>query len=169
MKISADQVDIRQLAGESGDGHPVIYVSTKGGLHAFFTKGGDGNISTLSAAPHRAIASWMAEKKDPKLKWKESFINKTETTLEKAEQERFIRLRQTIFAPCELIKSTEWNELWLVYDTERSQFHVEDEEGLAEGISKGEYGPYMLIRNMSLKEPVSTVAQHGKFKGYLRK
>lgn len=77
MKIDKDQMAETFIAGKTSDGRNVVYVATHGGLHAFFCKDKEGNISAIGAAPHRAISRFLAEKKEPGIKWNEEF-NKSE-------------------------------------------------------------------------------------------
>lgn len=77
MKIDKDQIAETFIAGKTKDGKNIVYVATHGGLHAFFCKDEDGNVSSIGAAPHKAIARFLAEKKEPGIKWNEDF-NKSE-------------------------------------------------------------------------------------------
>lgn len=68
MKIDSDQVKEKRIVGHTHDKDPIMYVLTHGGLHCFFQKSNSG-IKTLSMAPHKGVARWMAEKAEPKIKW----------------------------------------------------------------------------------------------------
>jgi hypothetical protein len=48
------------------EGSPVVEIVTTGGLHLVVMKKGAG-VETLGAGPHRAVARWMAKKRQPKL------------------------------------------------------------------------------------------------------
>ena len=95
MKISADQIEDKGIAGKTEDGRPVVYILTKGGLHAFFVKTAEG-IASIGAAPHLAIARFLAGKKE-KINWEEGF-EKSEN-LAKSEALQFQKLRKMMFMP----------------------------------------------------------------------
>jgi hypothetical protein len=105
IKIASSMIAKKAVAGKLS-GEPVLYVLTKGGLHAFFSKE-DGKLTTLATAPHRAIGIFFAEKKakelDKKLEWSGEFLQKNEqdiTDLIKSEEDGlFNSLRAKMFAP----------------------------------------------------------------------
>src|ERR1051326_2469549 len=96
MKLSADQIEKKTIAGTTKEGNPVVYIATKGGLYAFFTKDEEGNIASIGAAPQRAIAKFLASKKKD-IAWKDDF-HKSED-LAKSEGELFQRMRSALFTP----------------------------------------------------------------------
>lgn len=148
MKISEDQVEHRQIAGHTKAGSPVVYVKTKGGLHAFFSKS-DGEIESMGAAPHRAIAMWLAEKKSEGLKWNEDF---KEGKLKKSETVRFQELRNAFFAferPA-LAKS---EQQYLVYDALAKSFEILTADELRRDLNEGKRHN-SLIRPTDFSEPV---------------
>lgn len=51
------------FVGTASSGNPVLLIETYGGLFACFAKNSNGEIETLSTAPHRAIALFLAEKR----------------------------------------------------------------------------------------------------------
>ena len=53
------------------NGHGVVEVVLKGGLHLIVTKQGDAKTSILGTGPHRAVARFIAEKNEPDLQWTE--------------------------------------------------------------------------------------------------
>jgi hypothetical protein len=77
MKIDKDQIAETFIAGKTKDGKNIVYVATHGGLHAFFCKDENGDISAIGAAPHKSIAKFLAEKKESGIKWNEE-LDKSE-------------------------------------------------------------------------------------------
>lgn len=61
MDIREEEVAYKKKVGKL-DGHPVIEVGLKGGLHLLF-HAKNGKIETLGAGPHRAVARHIAKKK----------------------------------------------------------------------------------------------------------
>lgn len=52
------------------NGKPVFHMRTKGGLHMVATYG-SGGLNIIGSAPHRAIATHIAQKKEPDVEWSE--------------------------------------------------------------------------------------------------
>lgn len=152
MKISADQIEHKAIAGKTKDGHPVVYIATKGGLHAFFTKDEDGSISSIGAAPHRAIAKFLAGKKAD-IEWKEDF-HKSED-LEKSEQVLFDRLRKAVFS--QHAGGSEQTGVFMVYDLQKKTIEIMKKTELQEEIKSGQVSKYALVRDTSLNGSVSMV------------
>jgi hypothetical protein len=139
MKIPAEEIKTKEIAGETKDGRPVVYIETVGGLHAFFCKDEDGKISALGAAPHAAIAKFLAEKKED-IEWNE--IKKSE------EISLFDRLRDAIFMPS-LPEPVGDENLFAVYDISKSEIEIMySEELLSKNISE-----WALVRSLALTEP----------------
>lgn len=66
------QIDAKQLAYKKQVGtlknKPVWELATKGGLHVYVTAdGAGGNAKVLSTGPVRAVARYIAEKREPDL------------------------------------------------------------------------------------------------------
>lgn len=164
MKISADQIDTKALAGKGSDGEPIVYISSKGGLHCFFRKNKAGGIESLSAAPHKAIAQWMAEQKDPKIEWDEDF-QKSEDKIEKSESARFIRFRKVMLNPTILTKS-ESNPLgrYFVYNVDEQWIEHAAKEDIVKSIEGGKISQFCLVRKCDLTEPLYAVFNHPDFK-----
>src|ERR1700676_1158015 len=136
MKISSDQIDTKSLAGKTGDGDPIVYIASKGGLHAFFYKNKDGNIESLAAAPHKAIAQWMAEQKDPKISWDSDF-GKSEDKIAKYERKQFLRMRSLMFSPVLLSKSEDLLcDRYFVYDIATKSITSQSLEEVSKNIQK---------------------------------
>lgn len=163
MRISPEHIQEKAIAGKTKDGAPILYVLTKGGLHAFFVKAGEG-IESIGAAPHRAVASWIAEKKSPGIEWAQEFIQKSE--LAKSEKAMFERVRGLMFrqevpaAPAELTKSM---DLYFVYDPRRSLVEVMSEGDVRARLEKGEHR-WSFVRPVNLSEPVDFTKYHPKFR-----
>lgn len=172
MNITPNLIAVQQIAGSSKEGKPVLYVLSKGGLHAFFTKDTNGTVVTLGTAPHRAIAMWMAEKRDPGLKWDADF-KKSEVdydSLHKSEAETFVKLHTLFFYPVEgadLIKGEPKDE-YFVYDTRTKVIGVMDSETVSESIKKGEIDRFCLIRPTDLSEPPSVMEFHPRYFSFFR-
>lgn len=65
MKIEANQIEYKKRIGNI-KGSPVIELSTIGGLHLLVVAR-KGTFETLAAAPHRAVARFIAKKREPDL------------------------------------------------------------------------------------------------------
>ena len=79
IKLSGPQIKNKSIIG-SLHGKPVHMVETSGGLHLIVAYE-DGILKTLGAGPHRAVAMFVAEKKEPDVKWAED-LNKSEDFME---------------------------------------------------------------------------------------
>jgi hypothetical protein len=161
-------IESREEAGTSGHGNPIIYILTKGGLHAFFTRSEDGSVTTLGTAPHKAIAQWMSEKRDPKITWRPAFIQKKETTLDdiqKSDRLRFISLRAAIFYPknADALVKNENDDAFLVYDIDLAYIGVVSKAELVESIEKGDINQYAVVRDLGLTTPPSVLELHPEF------
>jgi hypothetical protein len=165
MKIEENQIAQKEIVGKTGDGEPVVMILTHGGLYAFFSKK-DKTIESLGMAPHRAIAAWMAEKKDPSIKWKDGFL-KSETNkleeLKKSQESQFQRFRKILFSPVLLVKN-EPNVNYLIYDTDNVTIGIMHKDDIKAGIKAGEIGGLCMVRNLNLNEPVQLVERHKEFK-----
>jgi hypothetical protein len=155
MKISADQIEKRTIAGTTKDGNPIVYVITKGGLHAFFSKSKDGEIETLAAAPHRAIAKWLAEKRSPDISWKE-------VDLEKAEIDLFQRVRNVVFSkPIDTPAQPE-RQSYLVYNIAQCDIEVMTKSEIEANLTR--MNAYALVKDLSLTKPVELLKNCTDFK-----
>ena len=96
MVINPNQIKEKKIVGQTSDGQPVLMVLTHGGLYAFFTRK-NGSIETLSTGAHRGIASWMAEKREPTIKWNAEFLKSEEsTTYETLKKALFIQVPEEL-------------------------------------------------------------------------
>ena len=139
MKIEQGHIDKREIAGKTEDGRNIVYISTKGGLHSFFCKNKDGEIVSIGAAPHAAIAKFLASKKEPGIQWNEEFsksesLQKSETT--------FDTLRKFMFSDLSLKKS-EVSDTYLVYCTIKREISAMRKNEIIEGIKKKELDKYL--------------------------
>ena len=166
MKIPREQIETRKIAGKTESGSPVVYIATKGGLHAFFAKNGEGQTEALGAAPHRAIAKFLAEKKDPKIKWEDDFLEKSED-LAKSEGDLFMKLRKMILMPCVDV-GVKPEEIYLVYDTVEKNIEIIKKTDLIESLEKGEHDSYSLIRDACLTSPASIIKDHDDFSKFFK-
>lgn len=153
MRIAPEHIQEKAIAGQTKAGAPILYILTKGGLHAFFIKSGDG-IESIGAAPHRAIAEWIAEKKQPGLEWSKEFMAKAERSLgdllAKSEQSKFDRARALIFAQVPPAPIEDHEGLFFVYDAKASTIEVMDELSLRREFRKHEWS---FVRPVNLSEP----------------
>jgi hypothetical protein len=67
MQISADHIAYKKKIGTVGK-QPVIELATTGGLHLVVVAKADGEVETLGAGPHRAVARHIAKKRKPEMK-----------------------------------------------------------------------------------------------------
>jgi len=65
--ITPDQIQYKKRVGRVGSS-PVIELATTGGLHLIVVaRGGKGEV--LGAGPHRAVARFIARKREDKIEW----------------------------------------------------------------------------------------------------
>jgi hypothetical protein len=158
MKIDKNQIETKAYAGKSGDGSPLVYVVTKGGLHIFFKKTEDG-IESIAAAPHRGIAQFMAESKDKEIKWDKDFLVKSDEDFLASDSQVFENFRKVFFAP-ERVQKTEKSSVYMVYDTGQASIELLQKDE----VSVANFNPYCLVRNLALCEPIYLLRDHPDFK-----
>lgn len=151
MKLKDTDIAVKSIAGECKDGKPIVYIQTTGGLHAVFKKNKDSQIEAIAAAPHIGIMKWLAEKKEPDLKWKEGFEN---DDLNKSEKVYFDELRKMIFSPKAKNLISKNEDIYLVYDYHSNKIEMMDKEELKDTINL--LPSHTLIRKSSLEEGVLT-------------
>ena len=169
MKIAADQIEEKAVAGETKDGSPVVYILSKGGLHVFFAKNKDGQIEAIGASPHKAISSFFAEKKCPGIKWDEKFLDKNfmkSESLDKSEGELFLKFREMIFT--DKIRKAEMKNtgVFLVYDISKTTIEVLTKADLIDVIK--EKDPYSLVRDTSLSQKAEILKDHEEFAEFFK-
>lgn len=173
MKITEDQIDIKKIAGKTGSGSPVVYVVSKGGLHCFFTKKENGEVVSLGAAPHRAIALFFAEQQEPSIKWEDEFIQKGEAyedTLQKSEATRWHRLRDLMFCQNLEYRQPPTNaQVFVIYDAGSKDFQVAQRDEVTEMIQKGEMDRYDLIRPVNISRKAELLEDDPDFGEAFRK
>lgn len=155
MIIKDDQIAEKKLAGISGKDSPVLYIVSKGGLHAFFTKK-NGEIHSLGAAPHKAIAMWMAEKRDPELKWNQEFLSKSQYErwdLAKSVARRFEEIRSMFFDPT-IQKSESNTDKYTVYDHRNKDFLSMNKMEIIDAVSNKTLDPLAMVRLADFSGPV---------------
>jgi hypothetical protein len=65
--ITPDQIQYKKRVGKVGN-LPVIELATTGGLHLIVVaRGGKGEV--LGTGPHRAVARFIAKKREAKIEW----------------------------------------------------------------------------------------------------
>jgi hypothetical protein len=161
VRLSSEHIQEKRQAGKTKDGQPILYVLTKGGLHAFFVKSGDG-IESIGAAPHRAVAEWIAEKKSPGLEWDQKFKD----DLGKSQGITFGQARGLVFAPVPEHPVPD-NGAYLVYCPRDRVVDVLSEDEIRDCLAKGEHAS-SFVRPMNLAEPVDLLAHHPRFQGVRR-
>lgn len=148
MKISSDQIQGKPvIAGKTKDGRPVVYVNTKGGLHAFFTREDDGIVS-IGAAPHRAIAKFLAAKKT-EIEWNEDF-EKSENMIAKSEIDLFEKLRKAMFVPSMPGVEGGMTDTFMVYDISKKTIEIMKKEQLDQEVANKSISEWALVRDTSL-------------------
>jgi hypothetical protein len=155
MKITDDQIAERKLAGVSATG-PVVYVLTRGGLHSMFSKNQNGDIVSLSAAPHRGIATFFAEQKDPTIKWRDEFIAKSEndiTDLNKNENDNYEKYRSMIWSQEQNLIKTEASDIYFVYNTQTNDIWVSDKNELKSEMKESQDVSYWVVRPIDMTAP----------------
>lgn len=69
MKLTGPQIKSREIIGHL-ENRPVHMIESIGGLHLIVMMK-NGNLETLGVGPHRAVAMFVAEKKEPDIVWSE--------------------------------------------------------------------------------------------------
>ena len=162
MIITEDQISEKKVAGKAGGGSPVLYIVSKGGLHAFFTRK-EGAIESLGAAPHKAIAMWMAEKRDPDLTWSKEFLSKSEyerMDIAKSIARRFSEIRTMFFSP-EIRKSEGTSDDYTVYDVSKREFLTMTKAEIVQGVADQSLDRLAMVRPADLSGPVMLAQEIG--------
>lgn len=156
MKIETEHVAEKKIVGETHDKDPVYYIVTHGGLHCFFQKTKN-EIKTLAMAPHKAVARWMAEKSEPKIKWSEE-IEKSEDLM-KSDLDLYSILLAYLATPV----TTDFpkSPLYIAFNTESSDMFLYKKEELVEL-------PYdqkvnLIVRNVALDSSPDILLKHKDF------
>lgn len=157
MKIENEHVSEKKIVGETQDKEPILYILTHGGLHCFFQKSKDG-IKTLAMAPHKAMAQWMAEKADPKIKWIGE-MSKSEN-LFKSDSDLHDKLLAFFAIP--LVTDFPKSPLYVGFDTSNGNINLYKKEDLI----KMSYNDKVnfIIRNIALDSFPDLLLNHGDFK-----
>lgn len=163
MKIEAGHIDKKEVAGKTGDGRNVVYVSTMGGLHTFFCKDEKGDIVSIGAAPHKAIAKFLALKKEPSIKWNEEF-SKSES-LEKSET-TFSQLRKFMFSDLSLQKS-EMSDTYLVYDVRKEEISAMKKNEIIEGLKNKTVDKYSIARDVNAVRKATCLLDMDEFSQFV--
>lgn len=73
--IKAEQIAYKKKVGKLGDSS-VMEIGLIGGLHLIAKSGKDGKAEILGAGPHRAVARFIAQKRNPDITFTE--LNKSD-------------------------------------------------------------------------------------------
>lgn len=160
MKIPADQIAIKGIAGETKDGRKVVYIATHGGLHAFFCKNSNGDVEAIGAAAHKAIARFLASKKED-ISWEKDFDGANEK-IEKSHREYFNNLRKAIFFNGTL--DSPKTDVYLVYNIMNQVIQAMHKSELEDAIKSGDISGWDMIRDTSLSESVKFIRDTDLYK-----
>jgi hypothetical protein len=161
MKIEPGHIDKKEIAGTTKDGKNVVYIATHGGLHAFFIKSDSGEIVAIGAAPHKAIGKFLAEKKEPGIKWKEDFLGKSEAA---SKEDLFLKFRKFMFTDVPLQK-TEQTDIYLVYRVDHLEIVAMKKHEVIESLKSGTISKYDIIRDINAFQKASCIKDHEDFEG----
>ena len=164
MKIPSDQIEEKALAGKTKDGRNVVYVHTRGGLHALFAKDENGDIVSIGAAPHKAIAKFLAGKKE-EIEWNKDFLDNKDS-LEKSENDFFQKLRTVMFMKSAI---SEPSSVFLVYDVNKASIEVMKKSELEASAKAGQVDKYTLIRDTNLTSKAMPIKDHSDFEDIFRR
>jgi len=67
VQISPNEIDYKERIGELADGSPIMELGLKGGLHIVCSVRGS-KIDYLGVGPHRAVARYLAKKRQPSIR-----------------------------------------------------------------------------------------------------
>jgi len=67
MNLDRKHIKKKEVIGKLRQ-QPVYLVETKGGLHLVFANSSRG-YEPIGTGPHKAVALWMAEKREPDVQW----------------------------------------------------------------------------------------------------
>jgi len=164
MKIDKSMIMTKKVVGTRTGNRPVVMVVTHGGLYAFFCKNSKNEVETLGMAPHKAIASWMAEKQARDIKWEDGFSKSEDevSNLKKSRGNDYLKLREVMFSNV-LLKSELDSDQYLIYDTRNITIGVFSKTEIYSMIKTGDIYPESFVRNVNLSEPVSFLSEHGDF------
>lgn len=164
MKIDESMIMSKKVVGARSGNRPVVMIVTHGGLYAFFCKNSKNEVETLGMAPHKAIASWMAEKQARDIEWKDDFSKSEDnmSSLKKSRNDDYLKLREIIFSNT-LLKSEMNSDQYLVYDTRNITIGVFSKTEILGMIKSRDVHPESFVRNINLSEPVSFLSEHREF------
>jgi hypothetical protein len=166
MQIKQDMIAEKKVVGKTSEGNPVVMVLTHGGLYAFFAKRNN-ETETLGLSPHKAIGAWMAEKKDPSIKWSDGFLkseNNEYEDLKKSESDLFKRLRHALFSKSvNLQKSEEYKDFYIIYNPRTFDIGIMHKADIKKELLAKNFDRYSIVRNINLSEPPVTIEFHGEF------
>jgi len=157
MKIDLDQVSEKKIVGATFDKDPIMYILTHGGLHCFFQKS-KSEVKTLSMAPHKAVAKWMAEKAEPKIKWNEDMVKSED--LMKSDIDLYSKLLAYFATPIQ----TDFPDspLYVTFNTETDDIGLSKKEDLQK-LSYTDKSK-MVVRNISLNSLPDVLLSHKDFR-----
>lgn len=147
MKIEDHMIAEKEIAGETTSGEDVLGIKTHGGLFAFFLKKKAGGYKTLSMAPHKAIATWIAEQAcESRIHW-----NTLEKSEPKSEEEVYDLLLKSLYHQNDVSFETEETGHYIAYNHKSGEMKLTNKKEVSE-LAKTE-GTDWVVRNTSLSKP----------------
>lgn len=150
MTLTVDRSHLKDhfVAGHDAEGNPLLMVETYGGLYAVFRKLAKGS-ETISAAPHKAVALWMAEMKLPGVSWDKESLQKR-NLMKSEEPPTAEQLFKLAFCTAELPPSD--NTDLIAIDVVRGQGTIMQRSDVVYLLSTGELPPNTVVRRVDLSD-----------------
>lgn len=165
LNLDAKEVDEKIEAGKTKDGRPVVYIYTKGGLHAFFTrKKKTSDIEPIGIGSHKAVAKWMAEKKED-IKWKGDFA-KTEdcpSLIKSTDNKK--RLNRLLNNPKVFKDSTDKSDTLIVKDWRSKEIILIKKEDLLLAVKNQIIGNDVIVRDLNMCTNPMTASEYSEQEG----
>lgn len=154
MKLDKEHIAKKCTIGKTGDGRPIVYVLTHGGLHACFSKGASGEVETIAAAPHKGIMRYLAEQKDKDIEW-----NDEAHAIEPfARSEDYAALKKSMLNHSVVPNSSSSTvDLYLVYDPFIQTVEIEKAESIRSKVRSGDYRFGTVARLADYSGPITSV------------
>lgn len=94
LNIDQSEIETKKVIGKIGH-NDVLHVKLKGGLHLVLTKN-NGNLKVLAAAPHFALARFVAKKDHKDVEWNELQKHEDDPIAFAANQDLLYKLRDLV-------------------------------------------------------------------------
>lgn len=147
MKIEEHMISDREIAGTTGAGEDVLGIKTHGGLYAYFLRKKSGGYKTLAMAPHKAIASWIAEQAaDSKIHW-----NALEKSEPPTEEQVYDSLVKALYIQTD--DKAAPSDYFIAFNHKSGDMRLAKSRDISE-LAKNE-GTNWVVRNLSLSSPCS--------------